>query len=131
MSYLLDTHVLLWASDARESQRLSKPAIAALADTTQDIYISTVTLWEIAIKASLPDRFEFFRGSLADLYAFIGANGIRLLGIRQNHLEALQKLPFVHRDPFARLIVATALAENLVIVTADKNIQTYPAAWLW
>jgi PIN domain nuclease of toxin-antitoxin system len=131
LSYLLDTHVLLWASDTVESQRLSKPAVAALADTTQDIYISTAALWEIAIKASLPDRFEFFRGSLADLYTFIDANGIRLLGIRQSHLEALQKLPSIHRDPFDRLIVASALAEDMVIITADKNIQNYPAAWLW
>jgi PIN domain nuclease of toxin-antitoxin system len=58
-------------------------------------------------------------------------NGFELLSINKEYILELEKLPFIHEDPFDRLLVATAISENMRIVTTDKNIQKYPVNYVW
>jgi len=58
-------------------------------------------------------------------------NGVELLGIKVDYLEQAENLPFIHRDPFDRLLVATAITDGLVILSADENIHKYDAETLW
>jgi len=58
-------------------------------------------------------------------------NGFTIVSIAQSHLEGTIHLPFHHRDPFDRLLISTALAENMTIITADENIRRYGVPWIW
>jgi len=58
-------------------------------------------------------------------------NGIKVSGIKGEYIKIVEKLPLIHRDPFDRLIISTALAENWRIITIDENIQKYDVPWIW
>jgi PIN domain nuclease of toxin-antitoxin system len=127
--YLLDTHAILWFLE--DSEKLSEQAAAVIesGEAQNSMVISVVSLWEFAIKHSLGKlRFE---GGVTNLRAMIDANGWEVLSIAQSHLEGLSDLPFLHRDPFDRLLIATALSEGMTIVTADENIRGYDVRWVW
>jgi len=118
----VDTHVFLWfiAGD----QRLSRTARAAVESITDDKLFSVASLGEIAIKLSL-GRLElpsphgsFLRGMLGDV-------GIGLLPILPEHVELVASLPFRHRDPFDRLLVAQAMHEHLTLVSQDPQFGWY------
>ena len=131
MSILLDTHVFIWA--AQESRRLSPAARAILADPDQAIFLSAVSSLEIAIKWStgklkLPEPpFEFISKILA-------AAGISQLAITIRDACAVANLPFHHKDPFDRLLVAQARVNGLRLMTADPILERYDvdviALWL-
>ena len=115
---LLDTHVLLWALE--DSQALSVDARQSIADTRNEVFVSAVSIWEMAIKRSLgklraPDN-------LADT---VQEAGFAALPITLSHAEQAGMLPPHHRDPFDRMLVAQALAEGLVVVTDDAHIPKY------
>ena len=115
---LLDTHVLLWALE--DSQALSVDARQSIADTRNEVFVSAVSIWEMAIKRSLgklraPDN-------LADT---VQEAGFAALPITLAHAEQAGMLPPHHRDPFDRMLVAQALAEGLVLVTDDALIPKY------
>jgi PIN domain nuclease of toxin-antitoxin system len=119
--YLLDTHVALWLFEGNE--KLSQNARNIIFDTDNEIYVSIISAWEVAIKVSI-DKLDFEGGSKAFLNA-IEANNIDLLGVDGEYIKAVEKLPFIHRDPFDRLIIASALVENFTIITDDDNIKKY------
>lgn len=121
MRYLLDTHVALWLFEGNE--KLSQNARNIIFDTDNEIYVSIISAWEVAIKVSI-DKLDFEGGSKAFLNA-IEANNIDLLGVDGEYIKAVEKLPFIHRDPFDRLIIASALVENFTIITDDDNIKKY------
>ena len=115
---LLDTHVLLWALE--DSQALSVDARQSIADTRNEVFVSAVSIWEMAIKRSLgklraPDN-------LADT---VQEAGFAALPITLAHAEQAGMLPPHHGDPFDRMLVAQALAEGLVVVTDDAMISKY------
>lgn len=116
MRLLLDTHVLIWWD---EGESLSKRAADAIRRADQ-VYVSAVTGWEIAIKASL-GRIETTR-SVAVATA---ESGFEELPVRLAHAEALASLPPHHRDPFDRMLVSQALAEGLTLVTRDRALRRY------
>jgi PIN domain nuclease of toxin-antitoxin system len=128
MRLLLDTHAFLWWVDA--SKKLSRKARSAIGSGRNECFVSVASGWEIAIKVSLGtlriggalDRF---------LPEQLAANGFQPLGIDFKHTARVATLPFHHRDPFDRLLVAQALEEELRIVSADPVFATYGVTRLW
>ncbi|MDR1709905.1 MAG: type II toxin-antitoxin system VapC family toxin [Candidatus Accumulibacter sp.] len=121
MRYLLDTHVALWIF--QEKERLSASALAALDDLSSDLCVSLASVWEIAIKISI-GKLDF-AGGVSGFLETIKDNDIGLVNISSEHLRIVETLPLLHRDPFDRLLIATALADGMTLVTADENILKY------
>lgn len=116
MRLLLDTHVLIWWD---EGARLSAAARSAI-ETADQVYVSAVSGWEIAIKVSL--------GRLRPTRTLTQAaedSGFEELAVRLRHGEQLARLPALHRDPFDRMLVAQALAERLTLVSRDRALARY------
>jgi PIN domain nuclease of toxin-antitoxin system len=86
--------------------------------------------WEMAIKASL-GKLRLARPVERFVSEQIAANGFTLLNIELRHTAKVEKLPFLHRDPFDRLLIAQAMAEKLTIVTADSAFSAYGVKVLW
>ncbi len=129
MNVLLDTHVLLWI--LADSDRLMPSAISAYQDQDNTVYFSAASFWEIGIKISLgklslqaPDWAEEIGKELA-------LNGVRLLAIDPAHCVRVATLPFYHRDPFDRLLIAQALCEEMALVTADTAFAAYGVDIIW
>jgi PIN domain nuclease of toxin-antitoxin system len=128
MKLLLDTHTLLWFLAG--SGRLSAAALAAINDPANTLWLSPISLVEIALKVRINKlRLTASFGILFP--AQLSANRIQLWAIAAGHAEALSTLPLHHRDPFDRLIAATALVEGLMLVSADPHFDTYGLSRLW
>ena len=127
MRYLLDTHVVIWHF---EDLPKITPAVNKIIDSpANSIYISSVSLWEIAIKLNLGKLTVNF--TFDELIGDIKNGDFYILQIEDEYLQGLSDLPFIHKDPFDRLLISTALAEDLTIITADENIQKYDVSWVW
>ena len=127
MKYLLDTHVILWV--AENSSLLSEKAKAAILDKSTEIYVSIVSAWEVAIK--LGTSKLSLDGGLSEFFRIIDDNGFVTLPIERAYLLQLRNLSYFYKDPFDRLIMATAAIEGMILITADENIQKYSTPWLW
>ena len=127
MRYLLDTHAFLWYFE--DADKLSETAANIIEDADVKKYLSIASLWEFAIKYSTGKLS--FDGGISNLWEMISQNGFIVLQITQSYLENISRLPFIHRDPFDRLLIATVIAENMTIVTADENIQKYDISCIW
>ncbi|MCL2571089.1 MAG: type II toxin-antitoxin system VapC family toxin [Defluviitaleaceae bacterium] len=127
MRYLLDTHVVLWF--AQNSPLLSSNAKKVLLDINTEKYVSIISDWEVAIKLGT-NKLNIVNG-LSEFHKMVDSNGFSALSVSRNHLSQLAGLPHHHKDPFDRLLVGTALAENLTIITVDENIQKYNVPYLW
>ena len=125
--YLLDTHVLLWL--AENSPMLSSKAKNVILDSSYEKYASLVSAWEVAIK--LGTKKLHLDGGLSEFYRMIDENGFTTLTITREYLLKLSDFPDYHKDPFDRLLISTALAEDLTIITIDENIQKYDVPWIW
>lgn len=124
MRLLLDTNVLLWVFLG--SSRLSKSVREALLEA-DEVFVSMVSFWEIAIKAGgkgfhdldLPaDWAEVFAAKCHEA-------GVSILGIDPAHCKQLQQLPWHHRDPFDRMLIAQAIENRLVVATSDSAFRDY------
>lgn len=124
---LLDTHVLIWA--ATGDRRLSDSVRARLLSDA-GIVISTVSVWEMAIKKSL-GKLEMDIPLEAFLHGQLEALRARSLPVKAAHALAVEHLPFHHRDPFDRLLAAQALTEDLELVSADTIFDSYPISRFW
>ncbi len=125
--YLLDTHVLLWMLD--DNIALSKTARKILEDSTAQIYLSIVSLWEITIKQSLGKlQLEY---SLDELINSCYASNITILPIDYGTLKILKALPFLHRDPFDRIIIATSMELGLDLISSDEIAKKYTTRIIW
>ena len=127
MSYLLDTHTAMWALDDKD--KLSQQAKLIIDDVSKPLYVSVVQAWEIAIKVSI-GKASFYGGSSFFLEK-MDENGVTVLDLKSRHIPFIESLPFHHRDPFDRILVSIALAENLTILTADENIRKYAVSCVW
>jgi PIN domain nuclease of toxin-antitoxin system len=119
MRLLLDTNAVIWVLD--DNPRLG-PTADVLRDPANDVWFSAVSVAEISLKASL--------GKLAiddDYVAALIASGFDELPFTAAHGEALKVLPWHHRDPFDRMLIAQATAETLTVVTADRQFAAYDA----
>ncbi len=115
---LVDTHVLLWWADCPE--QLSEEARLAIALGHSPLYLSDASLWELNIKISM-GKLTLPR-STNELMMRARVNS---LPIRRSHIDGILELPFHHRDPFDRLLIAQARSEKLKLVTRDANIHKY------
>jgi len=127
MRYLIDTHVIIWL--AKNSHEVPKRIKELIEQPENDIYICSVSLWEIAIKMSL-GKLELGL-PLGKLLFDIKTAGFNVLQVEDEYLSKLPELPYIHKDPFDRLLISTALVEDLVIITIDENIQKYDVPWVW
>jgi PIN domain nuclease of toxin-antitoxin system len=127
MKLLLDTHTFLWFID--DSPRLSARA-KALLESDADLLLSVASLWEISIKISigkltLAQPFDVF------LQQQLTSNDIEMLPISLVHLGVVSTLPFHHRDPFDRLLIAQAIIEKMPVVGIDAAFDAYSITRLW
>ena len=127
MNVLVDTCTFLWMAD--DAPELSEQARLTVIDPDNEVYLSAVSAWEIAIKLALgkllpdpPGRFVPAQRTLL---------GLTPLPIEEEAGLAVGRLPTLHRDPFDRLLVCQALTHGLVLVSPDPLIQQYPARTLW
>jgi len=123
MRMLLDTCALLWF--LRSDAELSESAAVAIEDPTNEVFVSVVSIWEIAIKAGLgkiqvPNDFE------TGLEQKLTQNGFTLLNVNYRHAAGVFTLPRVHADPFDRLLISQCRAEKLVAVTNDSHWSAAP-----
>ncbi len=128
MKYLLDTHTLLWYT-LNESP-LSSTACELIINQNNEILISPVSYWEIAIKISigkltLHQPYKNFIDICLNQYQF------NILAITPEHTDAVITLPFYHKDPFDRLLVAQAIVEKIPIISIDTVLDKYGIQRLW
>jgi len=128
MKLLLDTHTALWLLN--EHEKLSSKVKKLLLNDANTLYFSIASAWEIAIKVRL-GKLPELDGGVSILLAKIGDMPIELLPITLRHVEAVETLPLIHRDPFDRLLVAVAKVSGMTILTADENIHKYDVASIW
>lgn len=118
---LRQTHLVHWA--AFDPSRLSRRATCLLCRRETSVAFSLATIWEVAIKTSL--RRPGFYVDPHRLAAGLLAEGFSELPLRPQHVVRVAALPWVHRDPFDRLLVAQAIEEQLVLMTADARLRGY------
>lgn len=128
MRLLLDTCTFLWLTE--DAPSLSAAARAAFADPDNEIFLSAVSAWEISLKHQLgklplPDPPHVFVPQQRELH------GVAPLPLGEPAPLQLSRLPQHHRDPFDRLLICQAIAEGLVLLTPDSEIQRYPVRTLW
>jgi PIN domain nuclease of toxin-antitoxin system len=126
--FLLDTHTFLWA--VLDDPRLSDKVRALMLNADNELLVSPASYWEIAIKISLgkytlDDDFEAFMERQTVYSEFT------LLPISLKHAAVVASLPFHHRDPFDRLLVAQAISEGIPIVSIDRALDLYPLTRIW
>jgi PIN domain nuclease of toxin-antitoxin system len=124
---LLDTQAFLWfvAGDARLSSRARR----AIEEARGEWWLSAASVWEMSIKASL-GRLTL-PAPVSEYIAEKVRQGLRVLSVDWPHAAAVERLPFHHRDPFDRLIVAQAQTERLRIVTKDRRLRKYGVELVW
>jgi PIN domain nuclease of toxin-antitoxin system len=128
MDLLLDTHAFLWA--AASPSRLGPRARRAILDPRNRVYLSLASVWEMAIKASLGKLR--LSAPLSELVARAQSEqGITLLPLELDPVLRVQDLPWHHRDPFDRLIIAQSLFEKIPIVSGDPAFRKYSAKLVW
>ncbi|MBC7783385.1 MAG: type II toxin-antitoxin system VapC family toxin [Burkholderiales bacterium] len=128
MKVLLDTHAFLWF--ILNNPRLSRRAMEIITDRANEVLLSPASYWEIAIKISagkfrldIPYE-EFWRDG-------IEVNSIYILPIELRHTNQLLAMPFHHKDPFDRLLVAQSLADHVPLVSGDPALDAYGIQRLW
>jgi PIN domain nuclease of toxin-antitoxin system len=127
----LDTSVFLWVIDG--SAKLSRAAREVIEDQNNDLFLSTVSIWEILLKAgkgklltdlSVEQQVLFLRTHIANLQ-------LNILAVEMAHVLAVASLPILHRDPFDRLFLTQARVENLVLISGDAAVRAYGGDILW
>ena len=127
MNYLLDTHTLIWFLNGDKS--LSTKACKAIESDIAINFVSIASLWEIAIKVSL-DRLSL-NVPFDQLRFELDKNNFQLLPITFNDTVILSSLAFNHRDPFDRLIISQAIANDFTLISKDKEFSAYKIKLLW
>jgi PIN domain nuclease of toxin-antitoxin system len=131
MRLLLDSHILLWLAD--NSPQLSAAAAVKLSDSSNDLYLSVATIWELAIKFGL--KKLSLSGPFAQyIAAAVSTYSLAIIPISTSDCVAYSALPFPdpnHRDPFDRLLVVHAGAHGLTLVSADTAFDSYGIVRVW
>jgi len=128
MKLLLDTHTFLWLDSCPE--KLSHTAMAACEDPANQLYLSVVSAWEIQIKRQ-SGRLQLDVPLDQMIQAQQAANDLRILPVELPHIYVLDELPLHHHDPFDRLLIAQAKAEQAWLVSIDSQFEPYPVTVIW
>src|ERR1700710_1674278 len=120
MKLLLDTHALLWW--LADDRQLGRRARELIEDPANDILISMVSLWEIAVKV----RIGKLQADIEEIISAVQREGFSLLDVGMAHLVALAGLPMHHRDPFDHLLIAQAITEDATFMSEDRNAARHP-----
>ena len=128
MKTLLDTHALLWLITGDE--RLSETAKKSFLDQENSLFFSAASLWEICIKKGL-GRLSLKSGWLKAIQDEMKVNAIQWLPIEMLHCAELTKLPFHHRDPFDRMLIAQAMVEDMLVLSRDGRLSDYQITRIW
>ena len=122
MKLLLDTHIFIWWAD--QPERLSQAALSALEDEANELLLSVASVWEMQIKIQL-GKLKLSL-PLKDLIKNQQeTNNLTVSPVALTHVLALDALPFHHKDPFDRLLIAQSIEEDLTLVTADSQFSAY------
>lgn len=121
MRLLLDTHALIWYLEG--NKLLGQKQREAVVNSDNEVFVSIASLWEIAVKTSM-GKLTISR-LLSDILGQLKSQSIDILPIEPGHVLQVEKLPFHHRDPFDRIIIAQSKVEFLVVVTHDDFFRTY------
>jgi PIN domain nuclease of toxin-antitoxin system len=128
MKLLLDTNVFIWLNDA--PHRVRERVMTVIANPDNDLFFSLTSIWEMQIKIQL-GKLEL-SDSLPDILKTQQVeNNLQVLTIDLNHIWSLANLPYHHRDPFDRLLVAQAQTEGMTLVSADGIFEMYDVDLLW
>lgn len=124
MRLLLDTHILVWVLEA--DPQLSIKATELIRDTRNEVFVSVASLLEMAIKSKI-GKLDTQRTSTEIAHELTQVLAMQLLPILPHHLDAYQVVPMFddHRDPFDRLLLATALAEDMALISDDGKFERY------
>ena len=128
MRLLLDTHTFLWWID--NDPLLSDSARVAIASERNECFLSLASCWELAIKTSI-GKLRLSKSVERFIPEELAANDFQLLSLDFKHVAKVETLPFHHRDPFDRLLVAQALTERLTIISADTVLSEYGVKRIW
>ena len=126
MRYLIDTHVALWVF---KGEPISDKARKILDDAAAEIFVSIASAWEVAIKLST-GKLKY-TGGVKTFLDRVKLNEFELFGVEESHIKLLEELEYHHRDPFDRLLIAAAIAEDMTFISADENVPKYDVKWLW
>ena len=121
MTYLIDTHILIWFVE--NDPKLSVPVRAILQDTTNTVLVSHASFWEMAIKKSI-GKLKIVLPQQALVYE-LSQHMIESLNFEAIHYEILETLPFHHQDPFDRMLIAQAIAGEFTLITQDQKFSAY------
>lgn len=128
MKLLLDMHTFIWFIEGNE--KLSTEIKKLIESTNNQRFLSIASLWEMTIKTSLGKLYLYSDLNLL-VKEHIYGNAIDILPIKTSALIILQNLPFYHKDPFDRLIISQALADDLILLSKDEIFQSYQVNCHW
>jgi PIN domain nuclease of toxin-antitoxin system len=128
MRLLIDTHVLIWY--ILDIQKLSTTVRILIDDNSNEIIVSTASLWEMAIKQST-GKLSFHLPFEVFITQQLSLNDFNLLDIKIDHLAVVATLPFHHKDPFDRLLISQSIVERIPILSIDSVFDAYPVERLW
>ncbi|MFZ2806164.1 MAG: type II toxin-antitoxin system VapC family toxin [Desulfosalsimonadaceae bacterium] len=127
MNIIIDTHALLWLFS--NDDKLSEKAGKLIKNPSNEVFVSIASFWEISIKLSLSKLVLDVPFAL--LFEESEKLDIKIIDIQKEHLITLKELPFIHRDPFDRMIVSQSIALNYALVSKDKILDEYKIKRIW
>jgi PIN domain nuclease of toxin-antitoxin system len=128
MRLLLDTHAFLWW--VTDDDRLSAAARASIGASDSQVFVSAASAWEIITKVRI-GRLPLHGPVDGFIARHLEENAFQPLAITMRHTFELEAMPDLHRDPFDRMLIAQALAEDMPLVTGDHEIRAYPISTIW
>jgi PIN domain nuclease of toxin-antitoxin system len=128
MRLLLDTHTLIWFFTG--NTKISNQARGFIENQDNEKLLSTASVWEMAIKQST-GKLSFHLPLEVFIKQQLSLNDFNLLEIKIDHLAVVATLPFHHRDPFDRLLIAQSIVEKIPILSVDSAFDAYPIERLW
>ena len=128
MKVLLDTHAFLWLLTGDD--RLSETARETFLNPQNRLYFSAASLWEVCIKKSL-GKISLASGWFQTIRSEMEINAIQWLPIEMPHCDEVTKLPFHHRDPFDRMLIAQAMVEEMHLLSRDSLLSDYAINRIW